>query len=259
MRALLDRLLGRVTGLVYVAQDETGAMKDARPGARLGKTGPPWIVVHAAPDAVLVTHWPGRLWRVRVLRRGREQPLADARYTRADTVEAIEELPCAILFGAHGDAICRVLDAAAALTRDAAERLSAARHPDCDAAYLRVWNGWSGGALASPERPLMIAGRDQPLATGGRKSPVGGTLMTVHGAVGRRAGAIDGAAAFRDEDDDTFLAPPWDGASDALLHAALALGAPELCEPRERDALLAAWEAVYGETGSLSGRPLSTT
>jgi len=83
-------LLGRTTGLVYVPHDESGPMKDACPEAQLGNGGPPWIAVDLDTEKVIVTAWPGKLWRVRVLRRATEQPMPYARYVRADRVEVLD-------------------------------------------------------------------------------------------------------------------------------------------------------------------------
>jgi hypothetical protein len=242
MRELLNRLLGRATGFVYVPHDESGAMKDARPGARLGVgKGPPWIAVDLAPDGVIVTRWPGKLWRVRVLSRADEQPMPYARYVRADRVEVLEEVPAAVLFGTHGDAVITVLDAAAALTREQAEQLNGARLPGAHAAYLRSWNRWR----AKLGQPTPIADHTQPLIESGKGSPVGRGLSAVHDTVARRAQALDGDAAFRTEDEDLYLVKPWNGASDALLHAGLVLGAPQFCIDGDDETLLRPWRSVF--------------
>jgi hypothetical protein len=244
MRDILNRVLGRTTGLVYVPHDEAGAMKDARPGARLGRDrGPPWIVVDLDTEKVIVTAWPGRLWRVCVLRRASEQPMAYARYVRADQVEVLEEVPCATLFGAHGDAVVKVLDTAATLTREQTERLNQARLPDAHAAYMRSWNRWR----AKNGLPHPIADHHAPLIEGGKGSPVGRGMSAVHDTVARRAKALDGDAAFRAEDEDLYLVNPWDGASDAMLHAALSLGAPQFCIDGDDDTLLRPWRMVFAE------------
>jgi hypothetical protein len=242
MRDFLNRLIGHATGFVYVPHNEAGVMKDARIGARLGQgKGPPWISVSLETDGVIVTGWPGRLWRVRVLRRGTEQPLPYARYVRADTVEVLEEVPCAALFGVHGDKVVRVLDAAVALTRDEAEQLNQARLPGAHAAYMRSWNRWR----AKLGQPTPIADHYQPLIESGKGSPVGRGLSAVHDTVARRAQALDGDAAFRTEDEDLYLVKPWDGASDAMLHAALALGAPQFCTDGDDETLLRPWRKVF--------------
>jgi len=242
MRDFLNRLLGRTTGLVYVPHDESGAMKDGRPGTRLGESkGPPWIAVDLAPDGVIVTRWPGKLWRVRVLRHASEQPMPYARYVRADRVEVIEEIPCATLFGAHGDAVVRVLDAALSLTREQADQLNGTRLPDAHAAYMRSWNRWR----AKLGLPTPIADHYQPLIESGKGSPVGRDLSAIHDTVARRAQALDGDAAFRTEDEDLYLVKPWDGASDALLHAALALGTPQICTEGDDETLLRPWRMVF--------------
>jgi hypothetical protein len=243
MREFLNRLLGRpATGFVYVPQDGAGAVREARPGAQVGKSEPPWIGVHRAPETVLITGWPARLWRVRIVRRAREQPAAYVRQVSAERVEILEEVPCSVLFGKQGGEVIKVLDAAAALTRGTAKRLTQARPAGGHAAYMRCWNRW----LAKQGKPHPIADHHALLVASGSESPVGRGLGAVHDTVGRRAKALEGDAAFRIEGEDEYkyMNPPWDGASEALLHAALAMGAPEICES-DAQTLLTAWRKTF--------------
>ena len=76
--------------------------------------------------------------------------------------------------------------------------------------------------------------------------------MQVHGLLRRRAEAVDGAAAFiREEDEDgeidEWLAAPWDQASDALLFAAMARGAPQYLSAADAEALSRPWRDVFGD------------
>lgn len=241
MRDFLNRLLGRTTGFVYVPHNEDGVMKDAHAGARLGHKGPPWIVVLQSPEDVIVTAWPGKLWRVRVLKRASEQPLSHAGYVRADAVDVIAEAPRGLPFGQHGEAVAEVLDAAAALTPEIAQRLADAQPRDAGDAYSRVWNRWLSNRGAShPSED-----HSHTLAIGGRQSPIFGGLMAVEGIVFKRAIAAAGDAASRVVDEDVYLSPPWNGASEALLHVALATGAPQFCEGGDAALLTTSWRGVF--------------
>ncbi len=100
---------------------------------------PPWIVVSHTLRDVLVSRWPGRLWRVEILRPADEQPLRGAGYTRAVAVKVIEELPPAVLFGPHGTEVCRVISVAERISQYDADRLQSRRSDDADAAYTRAW------------------------------------------------------------------------------------------------------------------------
>jgi hypothetical protein len=254
MQDFLNRLLGRTTGFVYVPHSENGAMKDARPGARVGRRGPPWIVVQDAPENVIITAWPGKLWRVRILQRASKQPASYAGYRRADFVTVIEEVPCGLMFGGHGEAVAKVIDAAAALTLATAQRLAEAQPDDAGAAYSRSWKRWLSKRDATDEGlPRVVTAcyhadhaedHARTLAIGRHQSPIFGGLMTVYNTVSKRAKMVAGDVAWRAEGDEVVLNPPWDGASEALLHAALAFGAPEICEG-DQTTLLTAWSTVF--------------
>ncbi len=240
----------KITGFVYVAEEEEGAMRAAARGATIRNPDrqPPWIVVVHTIERVIAARWPGKLWRVRVLREAPEQPVDTAGYTRATAVEVIEEEPVSRLFGAHGDEVCRVLESAARFGAD--DLVTLGRNSEAaGAAYSRAWNRWlestdgetidRGGSHA---HTLAIHGGRAP-----SPSPIGIGLTVVYDVVSRRAHGLAGDAAFTvDEDDNQWLAPGWDNAAYAFLHAAMALGAPELVPPDDAAILTAAWEEYAG-------------
>jgi hypothetical protein len=249
-------------GFVYVSREEAGAMRQAREGAILRSPGrgPPWIVVAHSLSSVVVARWPGRLWRVKVVEAAtaRDQkrtggpPRPGAGYTRAIAVEILREEDAWTLFGARGRNLVPVFDAAAALDREQALRLGSARHPQAPLAVDRAWRAWmteSGIPLegrGSFDGVLYLGATDawRP-ATPAWPSPVNQGLSALHHVVFTRAVALDGKAArATDEDDDGWLAPPWDGAVLALLDAALALGAPAFVGEADREILTHAWAIV---------------
>jgi hypothetical protein len=173
---------------------------------------PPWIVVDHALESVLVTPWPGRLWRVAVLDTGGVgQASAYANYTRAIAVRVLEEIPAARLFGEHGDAVVGVIAAASGLDLSSARRLAEARHPLADAVNSRVWHCW----LETIVRGREFAGQDlsgtlEVGSGGGARSPVGGGMSVLLRTVWDRADALQGSAAFvEDEEGERALAPVW--------------------------------------------------
>ncbi|MGE0846261.1 MAG: hypothetical protein AB7L41_08320 [Flavobacteriaceae bacterium] len=242
-------------GLVYAPASEASPMAAAHAGAaiRIEGRGAPWIVVFDRIETITVAKWPGRLWRVRVAEAasGRDQakaggpPRADAGYVRAVAVRVVEELPAAMLFGAHGEAVARVIETASRLDRREAERLAAARHADAAGALDRLWRGWTTA------RGLVIpagGGFDGVLKLGAARpaSPVGDGLAVLHSALFARATAIDGEAATHEDEDGAWLNDPWRCAGAALADAALALGAPEHASERDRAALLHAFDGDGG-------------
>ena len=142
---------GRI-GYVYAEEAEAGPMQHAREGAivRLLNRGPPWIVVDFNLSKVIITCWPGKLWRVRVLETAsrRDQaavggpPNDQAAYVRAISVEVVAAENPSLLFGPHGAELPPLFERAARLTRPDAETLANARAPDAAAAYGYVMRRW---------------------------------------------------------------------------------------------------------------------
>jgi hypothetical protein len=250
-----------VEGFVYVTDDDPGPMAAAVAGRRIAKASlePPWIVVDHAMERVLVARWPGRLFRVRVvparteaeratMARAAEELQPDAGYTRALAVDVLEELPASSLFGRHGDAVAEVIDSGRVLTEPVARQLADARHPEARSAYRKAWKRWlSGQSDGSPHEHEDHSGTLAIAGAGQVGSPIGHGLLVVARVVWDRAHQLAGAAAgLLDEEGEEELVEPWSGAQDALLHAALAFGAPELADEPARAALTASWVAVFG-------------
>ncbi|UWP86993.1 hypothetical protein [Dactylosporangium fulvum] len=257
-------------GFVYVRDDRPGPMAGARVGARVRTPSwdPPWIVVDHELDGVIVARWPGRLFRVAVvppdsdeerlaLARVERNRRTDVPYSRVFTVDVLAELPPGPLFGPHGDAVVEILEHARRLTEPAARELAAARHPDADRAYTRVWQRWldtrpGGTRYRSHDhsRVLSIPGAGRP------GSPVGNGLTVLWTCVTDSARRCAGAAAFAvdeesDEEYDEVLQDPWSTAGAALLDAAMARGAPDLVGPADAAVLTAAWQVVRRRPGRI--------
>jgi hypothetical protein len=221
-------------------------------GERVRAAGPPWIVVWAKVAMMPVSAWPGRLLSVNIIRpaAAKDQPRAGAQYVLATDVEVSGEVPVAPVFGRRGDAVVEVLRVAHRLTEDDAAVLAGAQSPDAGAAYDRVWERW----LATQPKGAVYAGRDHRdvLAipgAGGAYSPVGHGLSLVSSLVFTAAGPA--AHTVPDEDDEGgrrwVLGPPWCAARDALLSAAMGLGAPE-CTADDTAALTVGWRALRTRT-----------
>ncbi|WP_335937998.1 hypothetical protein [Streptomyces sp. PTD5-9] len=250
-----------MSGFVFVDQEAPDYLRRAVSGARvtLPSFEPPWLVVAHSLERVLVVRWPGRLFRAEIvppatdeeraaMTRAAENLRSDAGYTRAHSIDLLEEISPATLFGPHGDAVRRVLDAGGALDEEGACRLAAARHPEADRAYSAAWDRW----LA--EQPMGVVyrgtGHERVVeipGAGPSPSPVGHGLSALAHTVRESAGLRGGAGARdADEHGDEVLAEPWCTARDALLDAAMAFGAPRLVRGRPAAVLTAAWSAAFG-------------
>lgn len=230
-------------------------MRAARAGVTIRIEGrvPPWIVVDHDLSSVIVAKWPGRLWRVRIVEAAsaRDQhafggpPLPHARYTRCLSVSVEAEEDSAILFGARGADVVRVLQEASGLGHARAEALAGNRHAGAGAAQDRVWRNWLRQQAVPDDTAVDY---DGTLLMGGQKpgSPINQGLSALHLTVFKRAQAVDGEAATASDEDDTWLIHPWDGANRVLGDAALALGAPELMSGEDRAILLHGWSKVIG-------------
>ncbi|GHJ42904.1 hypothetical protein Cs7R123_02460 [Catellatospora sp. TT07R-123] len=208
---------------------------------RLPELRPPWLVVYETPGRVLVNRWPGRLLHVETVPAASEaerSALAEvtarivpgAGYTNAVCVDVVAELSPALPFGTYGEAVVRVVEAALALDEPTAHRLAEARHRDAEDACRAAWRRWS----------------EQP-KTWGVGSPVGSGFGLLHRLVRDSARERGGQDAWVvDGDGDEEAAEPWRSAYGALREAAMAHGAPDLCDSAARTAMSTAWNAVYG-------------
>ena len=260
MHSLLSRLLGRDPaprpggrGVVFASDVRDPRWADAAPGTviRNETREPPWIVVAHDPDAVSVVGWPGRLWEAEILEPASDQPRRGAGYTRAVAIRVIREVPLAMLYGPHGEGVVRVLERAGALDQAQAEALGTRVTAAAGDAYARAWRSWldrvrPGSIHADADHSCTLAVPPAP------ESPIGHGFITVHGVLHERVRNGEGDAGFivadtEDGDGEVSFAEPWRGALYALLHAALALGAPELLPDADREALLAPWRHVFGD------------
>lgn len=236
----------RVRGFTFVSLAERGEWARAAPGQviRNPSPAPPWIVVAQTKDKVLGVGWPGKLWEVEILEEAPEQPREGSGYTRAVAVRVHEEVPVATLFP-NGRDVLRVIDWAASLQVDDVSELAFHAGHEAAEAYSRAWNTW----LANVEPGSIHRGSDHrdTLVAGRQRSPVGVGFTVLHDVLGRRAREIAGDTAFEEnEEGERCFTAPWAGASQALLCAVMALGAPELMSDADRRLLLRAWN----ETGA---------
>ncbi|MFJ8076992.1 hypothetical protein ACIQ7Q_24385 [Streptomyces sp. NPDC096176] len=243
-------------GFVLVDEKSLDALQNAKVGKRVKlPSGPPWIVVYRTLEDVSVSRWPVRLFRARVVppETDRERAklvsaardvLPDAKYTRALHVDLLEELYSSVLFGPHGDAVARIVSAALALDEESANRLAAVNVPTADDEYSAAWERW----LASQPHGMRSSGRDHTgtvniSGVGPLASPIRDGFNLIMRAVEDSAHLRGGAESFaEDEDGDLVMVDPWRSAAHAMLHAAMALGAPHLVDARAAAVLTSAWK-----------------
>jgi hypothetical protein len=237
-------------GFVYVPDTEATAFSGVSAGAtvRNANAGPPWIVVNHSSAAVLVARWPGRLFRVAVLEKAKEQPMPSASYTRAVAVLVVEELPAITLLGEQGAPLAAILERICTLSLDDALALSAAIQPSSSEIFSTAWKNW----LAKVDGNSVYLDEDHEdtlqVRVGNAISPVGYALSLISSMVFNQGRAVSGPAAIAvDAEGEVELQAPWSGASTALLHAAMAFGAPGLLTQPQAAVLKLPWEAIMRE------------
>jgi hypothetical protein len=240
-------------GYIYGTKDH-GPLCRASVGDMIAKSdrNPPWFVVSHDIEEVLVSEWPGRLFHVEVLEPVtiEETPLgsrirADAKYVRAIGFKILAEIPVSRLFGAHGGAVCAVIDAAHRLDLSQAAKLSECRHGELDRLFSRAWSVW----IDSVESQIPNYGYCLSAAKNGKHgSPINKGFLVLSAEVNARARLITGDGAFVEFDyygePEQCLNAQWSGALWSLLDAAMALGAPELLSTSENVKLMAAWQTL---------------
>ncbi|MFF8373544.1 hypothetical protein ACF05W_32695 [Streptomyces lydicus] len=250
----------RVTeGFVFINDESPDCLKAATAGMRvtLPVLAPPWIVVDHVLERMLVTSWPGRLFRARVvppttneeraaMARAATGLLPHAGYTRAFAVDLLEELPSSALFGPHGANVLRVFEAASALDEQTACALESARHPAAEQEYGKAWKRWltqlpAGTPYRNHDHTTTLAIPEADPSG----SPIGDGFSVMWATVNRSARDRGSAGSLTlDEDGNHFLADPWQSALGALLDTAMALGAPHLMDNYAVTVLTAAWNTV---------------
>lgn len=227
-------------GFVYVPDEEPGDMAAASPGATVGdqSDAPPWIVVDHTPYSAILAKWPGKLWKVRVLRRASQQPLPYATYTRATRVKVLEECSLGSLFPNNGDQIVELLCGISTLTIDSAMRMWREPAEEAVAIHDLVWDRWL--AQQEPSSPFLGVSHAGTIAvgTGAKRSPVGHATSVLHGELWRRAKSLVGDMAFCSDEDGEYLAPPWQNARETLQHMLFGVGVgSNFIDDRERRVL----------------------
>lgn len=240
---------GNGLGFVYVANGDTERMKDAEVGMEIENVdnAPPWIVVDHSLKSIVAAKWPGRLWKVQVVRAAPEQPNSSANYTRAVAVRVLEEVPVARLFGIHGERVCEIVAKASELQIEQVVALAEALDLGAaDDAYSRAWDSWLERVDPNSSHLGESHAGTLCIFAGGTRSPIGVGLSLVYGQVVKRARALLGDSAFvTDTEGDEWLEPTWLAASSALLHAAMASGAPELLSQDDIQTLTSAWRLTF--------------
>ncbi|TKA10945.1 hypothetical protein [Actinacidiphila oryziradicis] len=246
-----------VEGFVFVDEEAPGYLKAAA-GARvvLPSFEPPYILVGRTLEQVFAQHWPGRLFRARVVpgatdeeraAMARANTGANTGFARAIAVDLLEEIPPSVLFGPRGDAVVRVLEAGLALDEERARRLASARDTTAGLEYGKAWGRWlADQPNGAPYRTWRHGSALAYPGAGPSRSPVGYGFLAIHHVVLTAARSCAGSDSLTvDEDGNEVLGEPWTSALFALLDAAMRFGAPQLTDGPVGEVLARAWNTVF--------------
>ena len=236
-------------GYCYVPNESHEPIRNAHVGAVVENPseGPPWIVVDQSLDSLVVSRWPGRLWKLEVVRPAKEQPNASATYVRAVSVRVLEEVPVSTLFGEHGQEVAKVIESARLLDIQCSRRLGATFDTRALEMYSEAWNRWlSELCRADPNHERDDHSETLAISGASKRSPVGVAPTVLYSVLRERVKTIVGDSAFVvDEEGNESFSPEWSNVLSAFLCAVMGFGVDGMMSPQEKSILIAAWRSTF--------------
>lgn len=252
---MLSKLFGKkeqgIIGYIYVADSDEGILKNVSAGQTIKnkKKGPPWIVVDHGFEHMTIAKWPGSLWRAEVIDEAKNTGLLKyAKYTRANGVKIIENLPLNVLFGNFGAGILKIIQSASAINPDSVETLVSAFPVEALELYSKGWNIYGGTTTDQP--PFYGRDHQNTIAMPGDEgcSPINSAFKIIYSQVFDQANKLtDGKAILTDDEGNLSLDDVWSKACNSFLCAAMAIAYQQKYSSDEVALLSRAWEAVYGK------------
>jgi hypothetical protein len=247
---------GGQEGYLYVPAGGQGPATGASPGRLIQNKDRlrPWIVVHHEIESVIPAEWPGSLWRAAVVDAANQKDfdacgggrlLPTAPYTRAVAVRVLSELPIWRIFGGKGEQVLEVVRVAEGLSSSEVDLLASHTEPGASKCYSKAWSAWL--LDSNPDSIYADADHTRTLLAGGskRRSPINAGFTLIYSLMAARARQLGGQSALgADDEGGERLLGNWAHALSALLHAAMALGAPDYVSDDERVVLLKPWLAL---------------
>lgn len=223
---------GKIQGYIFATIEDI-EFANAEVGDHIVKADktPPFFVVDHFIHKKILTHWPGKLYKVEILNENDDDEkeinkgLQENRwYTRTFGVKIIEELPQALLFGQNGEDICKIVDIATNITADEAALLSKYPIGNNGKLYSKVWNLWADltdkdyiNKSSNWDGTLAAYPKDQKFI-----SPISHATSLVYNLCYKRAKALEGDAAIDiDDEGEISLKPKWSITCNHLLNAAM--------------------------------------
>ncbi len=244
----------KIQGYVYVPKGDK-LLRNSKVGDRVIKADktPPYIVVDHAIETIIITQWPGKLFKVEVINPSKEEYInkglvKDVWYTRTFGVRLLKEVETKVLFGVYGHSIEQILNLTQNITKENVEELSKIESGMNRLLFSKAWQNW----IKMHDIHHPFANEDHfdtikiSLINQKRNSPINEAFAIISAQFSIRAKQLVGSSAFRlGNDGETFLQPIWANAIEKINHAAMSYASDSILSASERQDLRTPFNKVF--------------
>jgi len=237
----------KIQGFVYAADEDSELFRDAKAGDLITKQdrNPPFIVVNHTLDKIIITRWPGKLYKVEVLNPSKEKDInkglvKNVWYTRTLGIKILEEVLVEKIFGVNAQQISQVINLARNITEEQVNALSEYDTVYGRTLFAKTWDHW----LSSIDKSYVHTAEDHSntlkFFSGDQSygSPIRDGLSIISSQFHIRVREIAGESAFFvDEEGEISLQPKWARACEQLLHASMSYESDNLLTKMEKEIL----------------------
>ena len=245
----------KIKGYLYVADEDNLLFRDVKIGDSVVKPDrePPYFVVDHFLHKVLVTKWPGKLYKAEIINQAAEKDInrglvKDIWYTRTLGVKILEEVPIENIFGNNGSKIKQVVDIARYITEEQANRLAEISLEYNRELYSKVWEKW----ISITDKEYASLAKDHQCTLEAHpknqkhESPIRKGLSITWTQLYHRARELEGdLAVYTDEEGDVCLVPKWSNAGEHLLNAGISYESNNLLTDAEKEQLRSPVKEVF--------------
>lgn len=239
----------------YLSDEKIELFKTAKVGDNIIKQEktPPYLVVDHDLDKIIITTWPGKLYKVAVLNPSEEKQIntglvKNIWYTRTFGVKILEELPVEIIFGDNGLQIKQILDFIINITEEQVSQLANYDVEQNQKIYSNAWNNWVSltdkeyhNSSSDFEKVIQVFPKNQS-----RVSPIGQGLSIISTIFYQTARKLTQDEALEiDEEGEIHLKPKWSIASTHCLNAGMSYEDSNLITEDEKALLRRPFEEVF--------------
>jgi hypothetical protein len=248
----------KIQGYVYVADSENELFKNVKAGDIVIKKdkSSPYIVVDHRLESIIISNWPGKLYKVEILDPSKEKDInkglvKNIWYTRTFGVNILEEVSVKVLFGKHGKSVVNLANFIKTITEENVINLAKFDNKDNKHLYSKAWKNWI--ELHDKTHPFLeeehINTLKLRLKDSSVSSPINQGLSVIANQLDKRAEELVGDSAYTtNEDGDLCLQPTWAKAQDILLHAGMSFATDPILTATERASLRNPLQHLFDES-----------